>query len=184
MKKVRSDIPTFEEPLFADAEVLGKNFLSPVSTIKRKRRLKRKGTVKSNGKVKRELFRQARVHLNENVLDENDTTEEDNASESEDDELSTTEEDELYLSEKRGSIEVDYIWNDCGRYRDFFQSRSKAKKPKKRSIIGKFRDLIRRVVVCDHFTRGILVAILINTLTMGVEYHQQVSSISQEIFLE
>ncbi|VDM64230.1 unnamed protein product [Angiostrongylus costaricensis] len=36
-----------------------------------------------------------------------------------------------------------------------------------------FREKTRRFVVCDHFTRGILVAILVNTLSMGVEYHQQ-----------
>ncbi|EYB96681.1 hypothetical protein Y032_0148g2669 [Ancylostoma ceylanicum] len=36
-----------------------------------------------------------------------------------------------------------------------------------------FREKVRRFVVCDHFTRGILVAILVNTLSMGVEYHQQ-----------
>uniref|UniRef100_A0A7I4Z6U7 Voltage-dependent T-type calcium channel subunit alpha n=1 Tax=Haemonchus contortus TaxID=6289 RepID=A0A7I4Z6U7_HAECO len=36
-----------------------------------------------------------------------------------------------------------------------------------------FRAKVRRFVVCDHFTRGILVAILVNTLSMGVEYHQQ-----------
>ena len=33
--------------------------------------------------------------------------------------------------------------------------------------------IICRFVCCDHFTRGILVAILVNTLSMGVEYHQQ-----------
>ncbi|KRX79673.1 Voltage-dependent T-type calcium channel subunit alpha-1G [Trichinella sp. T6] len=32
---------------------------------------------------------------------------------------------------------------------------------------------IKRFVDSDHFTRGILVAILINTLSMGVEYHNQ-----------
>ncbi|CAB3399819.1 unnamed protein product [Caenorhabditis bovis] len=36
-----------------------------------------------------------------------------------------------------------------------------------------FRNKIQKFVVCDHFTRGILVAILVNTLSMGVEYHQQ-----------
>uniref|UniRef100_A0AAF5DMJ9 Voltage-dependent T-type calcium channel subunit alpha n=1 Tax=Strongyloides stercoralis TaxID=6248 RepID=A0AAF5DMJ9_STRER len=35
------------------------------------------------------------------------------------------------------------------------------------------RNFIKKFVVCDHFTRGILVAILLNTLLMGVEYHQQ-----------
>lgn len=32
---------------------------------------------------------------------------------------------------------------------------------------------MKKIVLCDHFTRGILVAILVNTLSMGVEYHQQ-----------
>uniref|UniRef100_A0A914C966 Voltage-dependent T-type calcium channel subunit alpha n=1 Tax=Acrobeloides nanus TaxID=290746 RepID=A0A914C966_9BILA len=36
-----------------------------------------------------------------------------------------------------------------------------------------FRLRVKRFVICDHFTRGILVAILVNTLSMGVEYHQQ-----------
>ena len=36
-----------------------------------------------------------------------------------------------------------------------------------------FRIKIKRFVVCDHFTRGILVAILVNTLSMGIEYHMQ-----------
>ena len=36
-----------------------------------------------------------------------------------------------------------------------------------------FRNKIKKFVVCDHFTRGILVAILVNTLSMGIEYHQQ-----------
>lgn len=39
------------------------------------------------------------------------------------------------------------------------------------------RGKIRQFVVCDHFTRGILVAILVNTLSMGVEYHQQVGQL-------
>ncbi|CAL2050633.1 unnamed protein product [Caenorhabditis brenneri] len=47
------------------------------------------------------------------------------------------------------------------------------KAEKKRSKIRWFRDKVRKFVVCDHFTRGILVAILVNTLSMGVEYHQQ-----------
>uniref|UniRef100_A0A915MCL9 Ion transport domain-containing protein n=4 Tax=Meloidogyne TaxID=189290 RepID=A0A915MCL9_MELJA len=36
-----------------------------------------------------------------------------------------------------------------------------------------FKLRIRSFVCCDHFTRGILIAILVNTLSMGVEYHQQ-----------
>ncbi|ULT83280.1 hypothetical protein L3Y34_012492 [Caenorhabditis briggsae] len=49
----------------------------------------------------------------------------------------------------------------------------KAEKKRKPSKIRWFRDKVRKFVVCDHFTRGILVAILVNTLSMGVEYHQQ-----------
>lgn len=40
-----------------------------------------------------------------------------------------------------------------------------------------FRLKVKQLVICDHFTRGILVAILVNTLSMGVEYHQQVCCI-------
>uniref|UniRef100_A0A914XR22 Ion transport domain-containing protein n=1 Tax=Plectus sambesii TaxID=2011161 RepID=A0A914XR22_9BILA len=39
--------------------------------------------------------------------------------------------------------------------------------------IGRFRRMVKDFVDGDHFTRGILVAILVNTLSMGVEYHQQ-----------
>ncbi len=39
----------------------------------------------------------------------------------------------------------------------------------------KVQRKIKEFVDGDHFTRGILVAILVNTLSMGVEYHLQVS---------
>ncbi|KAI1724609.1 ion transport protein [Ditylenchus destructor] len=63
-----------------------------------------------------------------------------------------------------------------------FRHRSSAydmEKPKRKhkvktiSTWNKFRNKVKRFVICDHFTRGILVAILVNTLSMGVEYHQQ-----------
>ncbi|KAL3983186.1 Ion transport family protein [Acanthocheilonema viteae] len=41
------------------------------------------------------------------------------------------------------------------------------------TLFGRFREKLRAFVVCNHFKRGILFAILINTLSMGVEYHQQ-----------
>ncbi|VDK53449.1 unnamed protein product [Anisakis simplex] len=44
---------------------------------------------------------------------------------------------------------------------------------KRRSTLGWLRERIQAFVVCNHFKRGILFAILINTLSMGVEYHQQ-----------
>ncbi|CAG9531711.1 unnamed protein product [Cercopithifilaria johnstoni] len=43
----------------------------------------------------------------------------------------------------------------------------------KSTLFGRFREKLRAFVVCNHFKRGILFAILINTLSMGVEYHQQ-----------
>nr|pir hypothetical protein C54D2.5 - Caenorhabditis elegans [Caenorhabditis elegans] len=48
-----------------------------------------------------------------------------------------------------------------------------AKKKSTPSKLWWFREKIQKFVICDHFTRGILVAILVNTLSMGVEYHQQ-----------
>ncbi|KAK0396995.1 hypothetical protein QR680_001935 [Steinernema hermaphroditum] len=50
---------------------------------------------------------------------------------------------------------------------------TKAKKQQKLSTFGWVRQKVRAFVTCDHFTRGILVAILVNTLSMGVEYHLQ-----------
>ncbi|CAD6191072.1 unnamed protein product [Caenorhabditis auriculariae] len=41
------------------------------------------------------------------------------------------------------------------------------------STLSWMRQKVKKFVICDHFTRGILVAILVNTLSMGVEYHQQ-----------
>lgn len=36
------------------------------------------------------------------------------------------------------------------------------------------RVVLRRIVDSKYFNRGIMIAILINTLSMGVEYHEQV----------
>ncbi|XP_058233961.1 voltage-dependent T-type calcium channel subunit alpha-1H [Hemibagrus wyckioides] len=36
-----------------------------------------------------------------------------------------------------------------------------------------FRDRMKRIVDSKYFNRGIMIAILINTLSMGIEYHQQ-----------
>ncbi|CAI4233228.1 unnamed protein product [Auanema sp. JU1783] len=47
------------------------------------------------------------------------------------------------------------------------------KNTEKLSSWSELRQKIKSFVICDHFTRGILVAILVNTLSMGVEYHQQ-----------
>lgn len=37
-----------------------------------------------------------------------------------------------------------------------------------------FRDKLKRIVESKYFNRGIMIAILINTLSMGIEYHEQV----------
>lgn len=39
-----------------------------------------------------------------------------------------------------------------------------------------FRDRLIRIVDSKYFNRGIMIAILINTLSMGIEYHEQVSA--------
>lgn len=41
---------------------------------------------------------------------------------------------------------------------------------------GDFRDRLIRIVDSKYFNRGIMIAILINTLSMGIEYHEQVST--------
>ncbi|XP_075310983.1 voltage-dependent T-type calcium channel subunit alpha-1H [Odontesthes bonariensis] len=41
-----------------------------------------------------------------------------------------------------------------------------------RAWIG-FRDKLKRIVESKYFNRGIMIAILVNTLSMGIEYHEQ-----------
>lgn len=41
------------------------------------------------------------------------------------------------------------------------------------------RAILRRIVDSKYFNRGIMIAILINTLSMGVEYHEQVKTNTQ-----
>lgn len=55
-----------------------------------------------------------------------------------------------------------------------FDDFDEIKPPEKLTMIKKFQNKVKVFVDGDHFTRGILVAILINTLSMGVEYHNQV----------
>lgn len=42
-----------------------------------------------------------------------------------------------------------------------------------RAWIG-FREKLKRIVESKYFNRGIMIAILVNTLSMGIEYHEQV----------
>lgn len=44
-----------------------------------------------------------------------------------------------------------------------------------RAFVG-FREKLKRIVESKYFNRGIMIAILVNTLSMGIEYHEQVSS--------
>lgn len=37
-----------------------------------------------------------------------------------------------------------------------------------------FREKLKRIVESKYFNRGIMIAILVNTLSMGIEYHEQV----------
>ncbi|KHN71297.1 Voltage-dependent T-type calcium channel subunit alpha-1H [Toxocara canis] len=58
-------------------------------------------------------------------------------------------------------------------YNDNVQDVSLISNGAKKSRIRWLRERIQAFVICNHFKRGILFAILINTLSMGVEYHQQ-----------
>lgn len=44
-----------------------------------------------------------------------------------------------------------------------------------RAFVG-FREKLKRIVESKYFNRGIMIAILVNTLSMGIEYHEQVSA--------
>lgn len=41
-----------------------------------------------------------------------------------------------------------------------------------------FREKLKRIVESKYFNRGIMIAILVNTLSMGIEYHEQVRTLS------
>ncbi|NWS70598.1 CAC1H protein, partial [Crotophaga sulcirostris] len=55
--------------------------------------------------------------------------------------------------------------------------RRKKKKPKERNKVTRmwkaFGTKLKRIVESKYFNRGIMIAILINTLSMGIEYHEQ-----------
>ena len=42
-------------------------------------------------------------------------------------------------------------------------------------LINQFQNCMKKLVESNFFQRSILIAILLNTLSMGVEYHNQVS---------
>ncbi|XP_064414921.1 voltage-dependent T-type calcium channel subunit alpha-1H [Latimeria chalumnae] len=64
-----------------------------------------------------------------------------------------------------------------GDQRDQMKQKGKKKKPKERNKLtifwGVFCDKLKRIVESKYFNRGIMIAILINTLSMGIEYHEQ-----------
>ncbi|NXA04234.1 CAC1H protein, partial [Sapayoa aenigma] len=69
-----------------------------------------------------------------------------------------------------------------GDHRDQLQQqrgrrRRKKRKPKERSKIVQlwktFGSKLKKIVESKYFNRGIMIAILINTLSMGIEYHEQ-----------
>ena len=53
--------------------------------------------------------------------------------------------------------------------------RARRDRRRKDEDLGPFRMAVRKLVESKYFQQGILGAILINTLSMGVEYHNQVS---------
>uniref|UniRef100_A0A8D0GI26 Calcium voltage-gated channel subunit alpha1 H n=1 Tax=Sphenodon punctatus TaxID=8508 RepID=A0A8D0GI26_SPHPU len=57
------------------------------------------------------------------------------------------------------------------------KKKRKKKKPKERNKVAKlwmaFGNKLKRIVDSKYFNRGIMIAILINTLSMGIEYHEQ-----------
>ncbi|PAV82025.1 hypothetical protein WR25_22237 [Diploscapter pachys] len=56
---------------------------------------------------------------------------------------------------------------------EFSSDEQEEEKPRSSSKWQWFRFHVKRFVDSDHFSRSILVAILVNTLSMGVEHHQQ-----------
>lgn len=59
--------------------------------------------------------------------------------------------------------------------------RRRKKKAKERNKVAKlwkaFGAKLKRIVESKYFNRGIMIAILINTLSMGIEYHEQVGEL-------
>uniref|UniRef100_A0A8C9T7A2 Voltage-dependent T-type calcium channel subunit alpha-1H n=1 Tax=Scleropages formosus TaxID=113540 RepID=A0A8C9T7A2_SCLFO len=57
------------------------------------------------------------------------------------------------------------------------RSQRHLKRPKEKNCVARawenFRDKLKRIVDSKYFNRGIMIAILINTLSMGIEYHEQ-----------
>uniref|UniRef100_A0A915C571 Ion transport domain-containing protein n=3 Tax=Parascaris univalens TaxID=6257 RepID=A0A915C571_PARUN len=72
-----------------------------------------------------------------------------------------------------GELDVGQKHRGSALNEDRIQGASAVPTAPKSSRVGWLRGRIQAFVICNHFKRGILFAILINTLSMGVEYHQQ-----------
>ncbi|KFD65588.1 hypothetical protein M514_09876 [Trichuris suis] len=57
--------------------------------------------------------------------------------------------------------------------RSLFDGSARSRKSRLWHVVQRMQNRVKRFVDGDHFTRGILVAILVNTLSMGIEYHNQ-----------
>ncbi|CDW54429.1 voltage dependent t type calcium channel subunit [Trichuris trichiura] len=57
--------------------------------------------------------------------------------------------------------------------RSQFDGSARSRKSRLCHFVQRLQNRVKRFVDGDHFTRGILVAILVNTLSMGIEYHNQ-----------
>lgn len=85
-----------------------------------------------------------------------------------------------------------YEFTQDSHYRDHRDSSRKMRKMKKKKTLGvraakivHFWRLVcetfRKIVDSKYFGRGIMIAILINTLSMGIEYHEQVSAPREQV---
>uniref|UniRef100_A0A8C3LYL4 Calcium voltage-gated channel subunit alpha1 H n=1 Tax=Chrysolophus pictus TaxID=9089 RepID=A0A8C3LYL4_CHRPC len=87
------------------------------------------------------------------------------------------------LAESRTSSRLGFTQDlRHGDHRDQLQQqrgrrKRKKKKPKERNKVTRlwkaFGSKLKRIVESKYFNRGIMIAILINTLSMGIEYHEQ-----------
>ncbi|KRY93557.1 Voltage-dependent T-type calcium channel subunit alpha-1H [Trichinella pseudospiralis] len=93
-----------------------------------------------------------------------------------DDESSNRDEMDLELRKPYTDMDSEFDHDRVRFYTDQLHLRNKRQNSSSDLLVKCFAFLkvgIKRFVDSDHFTRGILVAILINTLSMGVEYHNQ-----------
>lgn len=88
---------------------------------------------------------------------------------------------DLELAESERSRSEGEVVHEFSHGAEFKPARSRHRRRlHERSHVGRywenFRDRMKRIVDSKYFNRGIMIAILINTLSMGIEYHEQVSA--------